>query len=128
MALMPSDHHIREVSMFTTSDLAVLGTDDFKKQYDVRIVNAHDISLHSHISGHDWIIISNYTTGGCIIMHRHSGIDSFHRQHGNYESLNHALAYIHHHDRWFSGKRKRHIKAVNDKRLSRSLNLPHEGS
>ena len=114
--------------MFTTSDLAAIDTASFKKQYEVRTVNAHDISLHSRSSGHDWIIISNYTTSGCIIMHRHSNKDSFHRQHGNYESLQDALAYIRHHDSWFSGMQKRHLKAVKAKRLARSLNSPPEGS
>ena len=107
--------------MFTTSDLTILTTINFKKLYDVRIVNAHDVSLHSRISGHDWIIISSYTAGSCIIMHRHSNKDSFHRQHGHYESLQDALNYISHHDSWFSGKRKRHLKAVKDKRLKCSL-------
>ena len=114
--------------MFSTSDFAVFDTASFKNHYEVRTVNAHDINLHSHISGHDWMIISNYTTGGCIIMHRHSNKDLFHRQYGNYESLHDALAYINHHDSWFSGKKKRHLKAVKDKRLKRSLNLPPEGS
>ena len=114
--------------MFSTSDFDVFDTASFKKHYEVRTVNAHDISLHSHISGHDWMIISNYTTGGCIIMHRHSNEDPFHRQHGHYESLSDALAYIRHHDSWFFGRQKRHLKAVKEKRLGRSLNSPPGGS
>lgn len=114
--------------MFTASDLTALDTAGFKRRYEVRTVNAHDISLHSHISGHDWMIISNYTTSGCIIMHRHSNKDPFHRQHGHYESLQDALVYISHHDNWFFGRKKRHLKAVNAKRLARSLNSPPEES
>ena len=97
--------------MFSASDLAILYTDDFKKLYDVRVVNAHDVSLHSLISGHDWMIISNYATSSCHITHRHSNIDPFHRQRGSYKSLQDALTYIRQHDIWSSSKKKRHLTA-----------------
>lgn len=95
--------------MFSTSDLAVLATADFKKLYDVRIVNAHDISLHSRISDHDWMVISNYATSSCHIMHRHSDRDPYHRQQGSYKSLQDALVYIRQHDIWSYTRRGKGI-------------------
>ena len=100
--------------MFSRSDLAIISTADFKDQYDIRIANAHDINIHSRVTGHDWVIISNYARRTCIIMHRHSNKDPFHRQQGSYESLQDAIGYICRHDIWFSDKRNHHQEAAEE--------------
>lgn len=83
--------------MFTDSDITHLS----QSYYVIIQVNHHDVTLHSDLTGHDWIIISNYDSQGCYILHRHSRKESFHSQKGNYGSLESALAYIAEHGTWF---------------------------
>ena len=64
-------------------------------------INHHDVTLHSELTGHDWIIISYYDSSDCYILHRHSRRDPYHRQKGNYRSLKDALLYISGHEKWF---------------------------
>ena len=126
MSLLPSDYHILEVSLFNESDLALLDTDDFKKRYDVLIANAHDIRLHSRLTGHDWIIISDYSCRHCQIQHRHSSIYPFHHQRGRHKSLSDALHYIRNHDTWFHNRQAQHRKELRNRRL-KSLPMPPGG-
>ena len=72
-----------------------------QSSYDILQLNHHDATIHSHATGHDWIIVSNYQSPDYYIFHRHSRKDPFHRQHGNYKSLEDALGYIEHHEKWF---------------------------
>lgn len=77
---------------------------DYLKQQDGYLViraNHHDVTIHSLITGHDWIIVSNYETPHCYILHRHSGRYSYHRQRGRYKDLKDALDYIKRHDEWY---------------------------
>ena len=64
-------------------------------------INHHDATIHSSRTGHDWIIVSNYETLGCYLLHRHSARDPYHRQRRTYKSLEDALGYIEHHEKWF---------------------------
>ena len=75
-----------------------------KSSYTVIQSNHHDVTLHSSVTGHDWIIVSNYETRGCYILHRHSAKDPYHRQQGTYKSLEEALEYINRHEKWFASK------------------------
>lgn len=87
--------------MFSQSDLCLLETQPFRRAYDIRILNRHDITIHSRITHHDWSIISSYGSETCYILHRHSSRDPFHKQRGVYRSLHEALSYIMKHDKWF---------------------------
>ena len=69
--------------------------------YEILRLNHHDVTFHSELTGHDWIIISYYDSSECYILHRHSRRDSYHRQKGNYRSLADALEYITGHEEWF---------------------------
>ena len=51
---------------------------------------------------YEWIVVSNYETPDCYILHRHSRRYPFHRQQGKYKDLKEALCYIANHDSWFS--------------------------
>ena len=62
--------------------------------YIVYQFNYHDVTIHSTLTGHDWIIISSYSWPDCYILHRQRG--------GN--SLRDALDYIKRHDKWFISK------------------------
>ena len=64
-------------------------------------MNYHDATIHSSVTGHDWIIVSNYERPNCYILHRHSRKYPFHRQKGHYKSLKDALNYIDQHEDWF---------------------------
>lgn len=84
--------------MFSKEDLEYLKQHD---DYTVTQENHHDVTIRSLTSGHDWIIVSNYETPDCYILHRHSGRYPYHRQQGRYKSLKDALDYIKRHDEWF---------------------------
>ena len=83
--------------MFSKSDLEYLK----QSPYDIIQLNNHDATIHSSLTGHDWIVVSNYKTQDCYILHRHSGRYPYHRQQGRYKSLKKALDYIKSHDEWF---------------------------
>ena len=91
--------------MFSKKDLAEL-IPRTGKEYNVIRSNGHDVHLHSLSTGHDWIIMSNYADGQCIIMHRHSDRYSYHRQRGHYASIWDALDYIRMHDAEYSKRHK----------------------
>ena len=69
--------------------------------YEILRLNHHDVTLHSELTGHDWIIVSYYGSSECYILHRHSRRDPYHRQKGIYRSLKDALKYIDGHEVWF---------------------------
>ena len=75
-----------------------------QSSYDILQLNHHDATIHSRDTGHDWIIVSNYQSPDCYILHRHSRKDPFHRQRGNYKSLEEAIRYINHHEKWVEAK------------------------
>ncbi len=83
--------------MFSNSDITLL----MQSSYGIIQINHHDATLHSELTGHDWIIISYYDASDCYILHRHSAKYPFHRQRGRYKSLEDALGYIDHHEKWF---------------------------
>ena len=83
--------------MFSNSDITRLR----QSPYEIIQINHHDVTLHSSRTGHDWIIVSNYETPGCYLLHRHSARYPYHRQRGTYKSLEDALGYINHHEKWF---------------------------
>ena len=82
--------------MFSDSDITRLR----QSPYGIIQINHHDVTFHSELTGHDWIIISNYDSSECYILHRHSRRDPYHRQKGNYRSLTDALKYITEHEKW----------------------------
>ncbi len=106
--------------MFTDSDLAILKTPDVTDQFAVLIANAHDVTLHSKVTGHDWLIVSNYSDPSCRIRHRHSSKDPFHEQYGSCETLGEALESIRSHDSWFIGRKKRSQEALLRRRQKRA--------
>ena len=85
--------------MFNKTDLEYLK--QRKDLFTIIQINNHDVTIHSLTTGHDWIVVSNYETPDCYILHRHSGRYPYHRQQGHYKSLNDALLYIIGHDKWF---------------------------
>lgn len=94
--------------MFTNSDISYLK----QSSYKIKQVNYHDATLHSTVTGHDWIIVSSYGAESCYILHRHSGKDPYHRQEENYKSLLEALEYIDHHEAWFAAHKMKTINRV----------------
>ena len=84
--------------MFSKTDLEYL----HEQPYDILQQNNHDVTVHSRTTNHEWIVVSNYETQGCYILHRHSRRYPFHRQQGKYKDLKEALDYIVNHDEWFS--------------------------
>ena len=84
--------------MFSDLDISHLR----QSPYSIIQINNHDVTFHSKLTGHDWIIISYYDSSDCYILHRHSRIDPYHRQKGNYRTLNDALTYISGHEEWFA--------------------------
>ena len=91
--------------MFSDCDL------EFVKgsEYEVRQANHHDVTLHSGLTGHDWVIVTNYSAPDCYLLHRHSAGQPYHRQRGQFGSLTEALRYIDGHEKWaVSKKRKMH--------------------
>lgn len=83
--------------MFNDLDMNLLK----QSSYVILQMNYHDITIHSSVTGHDWIIVSNYERPNCYILHRHSRKYPFHRQMGHYKSLKDALNYIDQHEDWF---------------------------
>ena len=94
--------------MFSKSDLEYLN----QSPYSIVLLNNHDVTIHSTVTGHDWIIVSSYGAESCYILHRHSGRDPYHRQDGNYKSLLDALEYIDHHEEWFVTHKMKAINSV----------------
>ena len=84
--------------MFSKTDLQYLQ----RLSYDIIQLNNHDVTIHSRTTDHEWIVVSNYETSDCYILHRHSRRYPFHRQQGRYKDLKEALDYIADHDEWFS--------------------------
>lgn len=84
--------------MFSDDDLELIKG----SAYEVRQVNHHDVTLHSGLTGHDWIIVTNYASPDCYLLHRHSDAQSYHRQRGQYRSLDEALRYIDAHEEWYT--------------------------
>ena len=89
--------------MFTREDLASMKSNYLK--CIILQLNHHDVTLHSPVTGHDWIIVSNYKGPDCYILHRHSGKYPYHRQQGRFKSLKDALGYIDRHEEWFNNHR-----------------------
>ncbi len=83
--------------MFRKTDLEYLR----QQPYDIIQINYHDATIRSFLTDHEWIVVSNYETPECYILHRHSGRYPFHRQKGRYRDLREALDYIAGHDEWF---------------------------
>lgn len=98
--------------MFSKKDLAEL-IPRVGKEYNVIRSNGHDVHFHSLLTGHDWIIMSNYADEQCIIMHRHSDRYPYHRQRGHYASIWDALEYIRKHDDNY----KKHHKPVKNREI-----------
>ena len=86
--------------MFSRSDLTFLN--QLRQEYTTLVCNQHDVTFHSKVTGHDWIIVSCYDSSECYILHRHSQRHPYHRQKGNYRSLKDALEYISRHEEWYS--------------------------
>lgn len=84
--------------MFSDLDMTLLN----HLSYAILHINHHDVTMHSTVTGHDWIVVSSYGARNCYILHRHSGRDSYHRQGGNYKTLNEAIKYINRHEKWFA--------------------------
>lgn len=89
--------------MFTWQQLTALPK-LVEKNYCILNANGHDITLKSQLTGHEWIIITNFSNGRCRVRHRHSCLVPFHEQRGQYDSMEGALAYIEIHDEWFATK------------------------
>ena len=53
--------------MFSKSDLEYLE----QSLYDIVQLNNHDVTIHSRTTDHEWIVVSNYETPDCYILHRH---------------------------------------------------------
>ena len=87
--------------MFSDEELRSL----FEEQ-SLRVLryNAHDVSLRSLRTGHDWVAVSNYKNPSCYLLHRHSPKYGYHRQAGRYSSLGDAVAYIVKHDQYYIEK------------------------
>lgn len=91
--------------MFTQSDIMSLGSVSGDK-YHILTSNCHDITICSLLTGHEWIIVSDYGARGCYLFHRHSRGQPFHRQRGQYSSLEKAIDYIEGHDMYYAKKRR----------------------
>ena len=84
--------------MFEESELDLLR----QSPYKIIQMNHHAVTFHSSRTGHDWIIVSNYSSPACYILHRHSRKYPYHRQQGRFKSLKDALGYIDRHEEWFA--------------------------
>ena len=84
--------------MFDEAEMSLLR----QSSYDILQLNHHDATIHSRITNHEWVVVSNYDNPDCYILHRHSRRYSFHRQPGRYKDLKEALDYIEKHDAWFA--------------------------
>ena len=72
--------------MFSKNDISYL-QQSVASDFVIYQLNGHDVSLHSIVTGHDWIIISCYDNERCFILHRHNPRCPYHRQQGGYSSL-----------------------------------------
>ena len=90
-------------------------------EYAVLVSNSHDIRIRSHITGHEWIVISPYDGSSCEILHRHSDRSPYHHQRGQYKSLSSALDYIRQHDTWFCEKKRCREIRITEKTSPRKI-------
>lgn len=90
--------------MFNKADVNYLK--QLEAQFVIYQINFHDATIHSNMTGHDWVIVSNYSDQKCYILHRHNERDPYHRQKGTYESMRDALNHIAAHDMWLQHKKK----------------------
>ena len=74
----------------------------------VKQASAHDLTIRSCVTGHDWVILSFYDSPRCILYHRHNARYPFHQQKGRYKSLEEAVSYIKGHEAY--------TKALQDKK------------
>ena len=105
--------------MFQKEELKELQSWNSNK-YKVLWANGHDVHIHSQLTGHDWIIQSNYADMQCIIMHRHSDRYPYHRQHGHYASIWDAIEYIRQHDESYY---KHHMKSKKNQSRHESASI-----
>ena len=85
--------------MFSKEDLEIMKNNTSK--YIIFQMNHHDVTIHSSRTGHDWVIVSNYSRPNCYLLHRHSRKYPFHQQKGRFKSLKDAIDYIDRHEEWF---------------------------
>lgn len=97
-----------------------------KSHFAIKQFNGHDISLHSLMTGHDWIIVTFYDRPNCILFHRHSSKHPYHRQHGNYHSLHHSIDYILSHEEWTLQKEEQRKKLSNIRKITHRPEYKHE--
>ena len=90
--------------MFNKEDLISLKSKGSK--YIILHMNYHDVTIQSRRTGHDWVIMSNYSNPNCYILHRHSGKYPYHQQKGHYRSMKDAMEYIDRHEDWFVDRHK----------------------
>lgn len=69
-----------------------------KSMYIIFQINHHDVTIYSSRTGHDWVIVSNYSGPDCYILHRHFVKYPCHRHQGRFKSLKDALDYIDRHE------------------------------
>ena len=93
--------------MFNKEDLTSLKSKGSK--YIILHMNYHDVTIHSRRTGHDWVIMSNYSTPNCYILHRHSGRYPYHQQKGHFKSMKDAMEYIDRHEDWFIDRHKERV-------------------
>ena len=92
--------------MFSRDELKNL-PDLCGNDYVVIRTNGHDVTIKSTRTGHDWILVSNYTNASCFLLHRHNSRVPFHRQRGRYKSCGDAMRYIKKHDEWVLAHRRK---------------------
>lgn len=85
--------------MFSRDELKNL-PDLCGNDYVVIRANGHDVTIKSIRTGHEWIMVSNYTNASCFLLHRHNSRFPFHRQRGRYKSCGDTIKYIKKHDEW----------------------------
>ena len=102
LSLEPEKRVLNGGIMFSKEDLAIMKNNTSK--YIILQMNYHDVTNHSSRTGHDSVIISNYSRPNCYLLHRHSGNYPYHRQHGRYKSLKDAIDYIDCHEEWFADR------------------------
>ena len=88
--------------MFSKEDLEVFKSKTPK--YIILQMNHYDVTIHSGRTEHDWVIVSNYSSPDCYILHRHFGKYPYYRQQGHYKSLKDAIDYIDRHEDWFADR------------------------
>ena len=85
--------------MFSKEDLEVIKSNTSK--YIILQMNHYDVTIHSDRTGHDWVIVSNYSGPDCYILHRHFGKYPYCRQQRHHKSLKDAIDNIDRHEEWF---------------------------